>query len=245
MSERKANLPAVLPGARNYEVGYGKPPVSTRFKKGQSGNPKGRPKGSKNKVGTFGTEHLQAVILDEAYRDVTVRDGERNITVPMAQAVVRAIAVNAAKGRHGSQKLFTALVSATERRRRAQHEDWIETWTTYKRRWEEELARRERLGIDAPDPLPHPDHVVVDARNDTISIVGPVTKEEKAKYDHLLKTRDIFAKEAEELRKVIARVKRKDWKEGHQEELEKTEKALEIIDMMLKHGGWWALPDPP
>ncbi len=27
------------------EVGYGKPPAATRFKKGQSGNPKGRPKG--------------------------------------------------------------------------------------------------------------------------------------------------------------------------------------------------------
>jgi Family of unknown function (DUF5681) len=29
---------------RNYEVGYGKPPVSTRFRKGASGNPGGRPK---------------------------------------------------------------------------------------------------------------------------------------------------------------------------------------------------------
>jgi hypothetical protein len=28
-----------------YEVGYAKPPPYTRFRKGQSGNPKGRPKG--------------------------------------------------------------------------------------------------------------------------------------------------------------------------------------------------------
>lgn len=32
----------------DYEVGYRKPPKDTRFPKGQSGNPKGRPKGSKN-----------------------------------------------------------------------------------------------------------------------------------------------------------------------------------------------------
>ena len=31
-----------------YKVGYGKPPKSSRFKSGSSGNAKGRPKGSKN-----------------------------------------------------------------------------------------------------------------------------------------------------------------------------------------------------
>lgn len=30
------------------DVGYGKPPASSRFKKGRSGNPKGRPRGSWN-----------------------------------------------------------------------------------------------------------------------------------------------------------------------------------------------------
>jgi hypothetical protein len=33
---------------RDYQVGYGKPPKDTRFKKGQSGNPRGRAPGAKN-----------------------------------------------------------------------------------------------------------------------------------------------------------------------------------------------------
>ena len=36
------------PSERDYEVGYGRPPKHTRFKPGQSGNPRGRPKGAKS-----------------------------------------------------------------------------------------------------------------------------------------------------------------------------------------------------
>ncbi len=36
----------VLPSPNGYQVGYGRPPIPTRFTKGQSGNPRGRPKGA-------------------------------------------------------------------------------------------------------------------------------------------------------------------------------------------------------
>jgi len=37
-----------MPRETDYEVGYKKPPKETRFKKGQSGNPRGRPSATEN-----------------------------------------------------------------------------------------------------------------------------------------------------------------------------------------------------
>ena len=46
--KRKEPKPPKRPGG--YDVGYGRPPVHTRFKPGESGNPRGRPKGSLNLI---------------------------------------------------------------------------------------------------------------------------------------------------------------------------------------------------
>ena len=55
----------------------------------------------------------------------------------------------------------------------------------YKISWERELERRERLDITGPEPLPHPDDIIVDPRNDKVWINGPVSKEEKVEWDKL------------------------------------------------------------
>ena len=48
-----------------YEIGFGTPPQSTRFRKGQTGNPKGRPRGKPN-LATVINRTLQAkVIINE------------------------------------------------------------------------------------------------------------------------------------------------------------------------------------
>ena len=94
------------PRTNEQEVGYGKPPMHTRFRKGQSGNPGGRPRGM-----TAG----KATALKEAYRPVNVREGDKVITLPAIQAVLRCQVALAAKGNGPAQRALIEAIQAIER----------------------------------------------------------------------------------------------------------------------------------
>jgi hypothetical protein len=48
----------------NYTVGKGRPPTATRWKPGQSGNPKGRPKGTRNAATMAKAELARKVVVN-------------------------------------------------------------------------------------------------------------------------------------------------------------------------------------
>ncbi len=234
MSRRKTTARLDLKGSqiRDYDVGFGKPPADTRFKPGISGNPRGRPKGSKNNKPGLNAERLREIVLEEAYRDVTIRDGERNITMPMAQAVIRSLSVSAAKGNHRAQRLFAEMLVSTERQDKALHNEWLETAITYKVEWERELARRERLGLEGPAPLPHPDHVQIDFLTGTVEICGPMTKEQKAAIDMWSARKTEFEELEEELENLRAQLAAGGGGvdlDTLRSEISKTEQVLEAI----------------
>ena len=169
---------------RNYDVGYGKPPKKHRFRKGRSGNPRGRAKGVKSGEVELPEGSLRDIVLKEARRTITVRDGDRFLTLPMAKAIIRTLAIDAAKGKAHARRLFIEMLSTIERKDKELRDELLKAVIDYKSDWECELERRERLGItDAPPPLPHPDDIEIDLRNGTVRFVGPLTKEEKVLYD--------------------------------------------------------------
>src|SRR6267154_1850544 len=90
-----------------YEVGYRKPPGHTRFKKGRSGNPKGRPAGAKN-LSTLLSEALNEPVV------VTENGGHRKIT--KRQAIIKQLVNQSATADWRAVKILLDMLRDIESR---------------------------------------------------------------------------------------------------------------------------------
>ena len=95
------------PPQNTNQVGYGKPPVHTRFRKGKSGNPTGKRKHGE-------AERAEALIRQELYRSLTVRDGDGVRKMTALQAVIRSLVACAAKGNVPAQRALVKVAQDIE-----------------------------------------------------------------------------------------------------------------------------------
>jgi Family of unknown function (DUF5681) len=112
------------PSRPGYEVGYRRPPRHTQFKKGQSGNPKGRPKGSKN---------FDSMVAHELNEQMDIRENGRLKRISKLRLSAKQLANGAAAGQLPYIQFLQPLME--------------------KFRVQEELrqARKEQKGIFQPD----------------------------------------------------------------------------------------------
>jgi uncharacterized protein DUF5681 len=89
----------------SYEIGYKKPPAETRFTQGQSGNPKGRPKGAKN---------LATLIVKVGRERVRVTINGRTRTMTKLEAILLQLANKAISGEDRAAKEILHLLSLYE-----------------------------------------------------------------------------------------------------------------------------------
>jgi hypothetical protein len=87
-----------------YSVGYCRPPLYTHFRPGQSGNPSGRVKNSKN------LKTLFHQILNE---QIPLQDGTQTKKVTKAEALMRRLVIGALKGDRSSLMALMCIAKQT------------------------------------------------------------------------------------------------------------------------------------
>ena|SRR5882672_8637917 len=88
------------PKAPAYVVGYGRPPKATQFAKGESGNPRGRPKGTRT-VGAM----LQEILRQK----IAVTENGKTRRLPALEVILRRLANDAMRSEPRALKLLLAL----------------------------------------------------------------------------------------------------------------------------------------
>jgi hypothetical protein len=91
--------------SKNDDVGFGKPPKHTQFRKGVSGNPRGRPKGSKNVATVLASMLREKVVVNE--------NGRRRVMTKLDAAVAQLVN-QATSGDLGALRQLMALISSTK-----------------------------------------------------------------------------------------------------------------------------------
>ena len=89
----------------DYKVGYGKPPKSTQFTPGRSGNPKGRPRGSKK---------LRTDLSEELQEKITVTEGGQQLVISKQRAMVKSLMAKSIKGETAAARALINLIVGLE-----------------------------------------------------------------------------------------------------------------------------------
>ena len=174
----------------DYEVGYGKPPRHTRFVKGQSGNPRGRPRKSKPPALRLSDAPSDGFVQEEAYRLVALRENGQRIQLPALQAVARSMFTEAIKGKRLSQKYLLEHLADLEKQYRQLEAARYARLEALKRDGEQKLTEHERKELPPPDLVPHPDDIVINPATFDAYVDGPETPEDVPRYEHTASLRD-------------------------------------------------------
>jgi len=90
-----------MSGSDDYGVGYRKPPKASRWRKGQSGNPRGRQKGARN---------LKTELTEELSEVISVKEQGLARTITKQRALIKAMTAKAVRGDTRAANLLINII---------------------------------------------------------------------------------------------------------------------------------------
>lgn len=156
-------------------------PKSGQFQKGQSGNPRGRPR--KTKAGTQPDQPearypTRLMIRTEAQRRIKVRDASGEQEIPVLQAVLRAMEVTALKGGVLAQRSLLEYFLNEDAERDWEKKEIYEFYDEYKKTLQPVIDASRAQGIEREDILPHPEDIELDELTLTVRCRGAQTPDD-------------------------------------------------------------------
>jgi hypothetical protein len=157
------------------KVGYGKPPKAHRWPKGKSGNPGGSSRKARARK-RRAPARFADMVLEEAYRPIKLREGNRIVTMSAQQAVLRALQIEGLKGNRVAAQNYLKMTREAQREKVSEVVELFDTVSTYKENYEDAVRRRKERGLGPP--LPHPDDLILDRDRGELIVTGPASAEE-------------------------------------------------------------------
>ena len=176
-----------------YKIGYRKPPLETRFNKGVSGNPAGRPRRKRqpdaphNRSAARGSS--MRAFSKELSREVVVQEAGEPKKMPLLQAALRQLEQLAFKGSVNASKELVRLTMEEARRKDAEIAEDHEFWIWYCERFEVLAQRGGERGAGWPEWMPWPEDISLPQGQKAV-IKGPRSPEELEIFQRLVKLRD-------------------------------------------------------
>jgi hypothetical protein len=142
------------------EVGYGKPPKHSQFKKGTSGNKAGRPPGAKNKPPAH--DDLLTLLQEEGARIVRVTQNGKTEDIQTIRLVTRRLMTAAASGDARAQKIVLTVQTTLQERKQDRNSAAFAAVFEYKNFCQKRIADAKKAGEPEPRFSPHPDSFDID-----------------------------------------------------------------------------------
>ncbi len=185
------------------QLGYKRPPIWAQFRRGQSGNPNGRPK--KKPAQPPADDISDSSMVDDVFRAelnrlMPVREGGKIREMTILALATRALTQAAIKGDVRAQKEVLERSTELEQRDQQRAQTRLEKQISDYRRianWKAERTRIWKAAIERGEtepaqPWPHPDDIILSTDTMTWPVRGPYDAIDVPFYEYCRARRDHY-----------------------------------------------------